>query len=158
MDQCYVCFEDCTVLSPCHCKGLYLHDNCLETLRLYHHKHCRICKEEYPEWENPVSDDESESDDEELVGCCCINYWWLVPFCWRPIPYRGQSDLMQEIMYASLYTYMISCITRAADSAPRWWETDEIFLWYSFAIYIAMCSIASCICSQNYKARTDEIV
>tara|TARA_B110001450_G_scaffold69519_3_gene65748 strand:- start:14011 stop:14487 length:477 start_codon:yes stop_codon:yes gene_type:complete len=47
-NECYICYEECLDLSPCDCKTLYIHKECLKTLTNKSKQIiCKICKKEY---------------------------------------------------------------------------------------------------------------
>jgi hypothetical protein len=48
MGECYICIEGDAKLSPCNCKDIYIHDECLlELISKTNTSKCSICKEEF---------------------------------------------------------------------------------------------------------------
>ena len=48
LNECYICYEECLELSPCNCKTLYLHKDCLKTLVKKNKEiKCKICQKNY---------------------------------------------------------------------------------------------------------------
>ena len=48
LKECYICYEDTDLLSPCNCKTLYLHKQCQEKfIKLSKNNICKICNKEY---------------------------------------------------------------------------------------------------------------
>ena len=45
---CYICYENCDILSPCDCKTLYMHKECQKKLiNKTNVSKCKICNKEY---------------------------------------------------------------------------------------------------------------
>ena len=48
MSECYICIEGDAKLSPCNCKNMYIHDECLlELISKTNSSKCKVCKEEF---------------------------------------------------------------------------------------------------------------
>ena len=48
MGECYICIEEDANLSPCNCKNMYIHDECLlELISKTNSSKCKVCKEEF---------------------------------------------------------------------------------------------------------------
>tara|TARA_B100001778_G_C18546767_1_gene611024 strand:+ start:323 stop:772 length:450 start_codon:yes stop_codon:yes gene_type:complete len=48
MGECYICIEGDAKLSPCNCKNMYIHDECLlELISKTNSSECKVCKEEF---------------------------------------------------------------------------------------------------------------
>lgn len=48
LDECYICYEYCDILSPCDCKTLYMHKECHKKLITKTKvTKCKICNKEY---------------------------------------------------------------------------------------------------------------
>ena len=48
MGECYICIEENAKLSPCNCKNMYIHDECLlELISKTNSSECKVCKEEF---------------------------------------------------------------------------------------------------------------
>lgn len=48
MGECYICIEGDAKLSPCNCKNMYIHDECLlELISKTNSSKCKVCKEEF---------------------------------------------------------------------------------------------------------------
>jgi len=48
LQECYICYEKCDILSPCDCKTLYMHKECQKILiNKTNISKCKICSKEY---------------------------------------------------------------------------------------------------------------
>ena len=48
LQECYICYENCDILSPCDCKTLYMHKECQKKLiNKSNISKCKICNKEY---------------------------------------------------------------------------------------------------------------
>jgi len=105
--SCYVCFEECASHSPCLCKEMYLHDNCLETLRIYGHLICQVCKAPYPPRLISV---EEEVDEPDEVDCSSSVFWQLIPFYARPLVCRDKIYPFVEVGHFMLWVSTLSIV------------------------------------------------
>ena len=103
--SCYVCFEACDTLSPCLCKEMYLHDNCLETLRIYDHLICQVCKAPYPPRLISI---EEENDEPDEFDCSSSVYWHLVPLHARPLSCRNHIYPVVELAHCVVWVTILS--------------------------------------------------
>ncbi len=156
MSTCYVCFEECDTVSPCDCKNMPLHDHCLETLRVYRHKECKVCKAAYPPSETPhllsssESDEEYEEEEEEQK---LPVYWFIFPYAMRPPHYSQRYSECGEFGRAILLSYCLNCIINYEGGMVKWWEIDPVTMWYSFSLYALLLIIARGMCIHYHKDR-----
>jgi len=48
LQECYICYEKCNILSPCDCKTLYMHKECQKKMiNKTNISKCKICNKEY---------------------------------------------------------------------------------------------------------------
>lgn len=147
MSTCYVCFEECNTASPCGCKNMYLHSDCLETLRIYDHRGCTVCKVAYPPSETPSETPYILSDeDDEPVEISM--FWYALPYAMRPssdLPYSEWSEFFRGLVTI----YAFNCLLNY--NTASWYEPDPEMMWYSFIIYVLILLITRSICVKCYK-------
>lgn len=144
--SCYVCFEQCSEKSPCVCKNMYLHPDCLEILRLYHYKECKVCKTEYP---SNLDSCESDSEEEDEAVPLCM-WWYILPYAMRP-PNTDKFSECGEFARGVVFCYSINCIINKLDHFEPWYEPDPVFVWLCFGVYLFVLSLSRCLCMQCYK-------
>lgn len=49
MEECYICLEPTSSVSPCVCVKRHLCANCLQKLKLYEFDTCTVCRSPFPE-------------------------------------------------------------------------------------------------------------
>lgn len=147
MSTCYVCFEECNTASPCGCKNMYLHPDCLETLRIYDHRGCTVCKVAFPPSETPSETPYILSDeDDEPVEISM--FWYALPYAMRPstdLPYSEWGEFFRGLVTI----YAFNCLLNY--NTASWYEPDPEMMWYSFIIYVLILLITRSICVKCYK-------
>lgn len=113
--DCFICFEETPLLSPCLCKNVYLCENCLEKLRIYNFTECKVCNSEYPK-----KNYQTEIDINFLLNEERHPNYSLTPCCFRPRSERGNPkyclfDMFTHLICIYLIMITISCVSNDSE-------------------------------------------
>lgn len=139
MGECYICLEETFFQSPCKCTNLPLCENCLEKLRIYNYKECKVCKEKYPLREEEVIDIKIEEIQRPTVHrytpYCCRRYLEKtnVVFCF--------IDILINILAFLFVLFTMSCLLLHFD---KYQCTDPEALLISFFPSLISYIVVSC--------------
>lgn len=108
MGECYICLEETFFQSPCKCINRPLCENCLEKLRIYNYKECKVCKEKFPPREEEVIEIKIEQIQRP-------NEHTYTPYCCRAYLEKSHPivciiDLIINLLAFFFVLFVLSCL------------------------------------------------
>ena len=145
--ECYICFEETPLLSPCLCKNVFLCENCIVKLSMYNFKKCKVCNTDYPKsYEtnidiNILLNDDTTHNDERTHN------YSFTPCCLRPRSERGNPKYcLFDFFVHILCIYVIMIITSCSITPDSqcygidavWYFLPSLLLYIMIAIVLSI--------------------
>ena len=141
MQECYICLELTSDMSPCDCKS-FLCINCLEKLRIYEYYQCTVCKKTMF-----ILQQEEEQIQEKLPILL-----YLIPYCCRSKKYKQTKykryyccEFVFHLFFFCCFSIFTSCMIFQNDQC--YYPTSVVnIIFPCIIIYFAIVFFANSLC------------